>query len=70
MDLRGIGWEGGVGVDSVASGYGPLAGFCEHGDEPSGYGTPELVTHNATAGCLILGSGCFLPHCFELSLLG
>jgi hypothetical protein len=23
-------------LDSAGSGYGPVAGFCEHGDEPSG----------------------------------
>jgi hypothetical protein len=23
-------------VDSVGSGYGPVEGSCEHGDEPSG----------------------------------
>jgi hypothetical protein len=33
MDLREIDW-GGCGVDSPASGYGSLAGCCEHGDEP------------------------------------
>jgi hypothetical protein len=31
-------------VDSPGSGYGPLAGSCECGDEPSGSGTMELVT--------------------------
>jgi len=24
------------GVDASGSGYGPVAGLCEHGDEPSG----------------------------------
>jgi hypothetical protein len=23
-------------LDSAGSGYGPVAGFCEHNDEPSG----------------------------------
>jgi hypothetical protein len=32
MDLREIRIE----LDSSVSGYGPVAGFCEHGDEPSG----------------------------------
>jgi hypothetical protein len=30
-------------VDSVGSGQGPVTGFCEHGDEPSGSGTTDLV---------------------------
>jgi hypothetical protein len=25
-----------IGIDSAGSGYDPLAGFCEHGNEPSG----------------------------------
>jgi hypothetical protein len=37
MDLRKIGVDGRWGeLDSVGSGYGPVAGFCENGDEPSG----------------------------------
>jgi hypothetical protein len=24
-------------MDLTGSGYGPIAGFCEHGNEPSGY---------------------------------
>jgi hypothetical protein len=27
---------GGCGLDSSGSGYGPVAGCCEHGNEPSG----------------------------------
>jgi hypothetical protein len=42
MDLREIGW-GGCGVDSPGSGYGPLVGCCECGDEPSGSGATQLV---------------------------
>jgi hypothetical protein len=34
MDLRETVWEG-VGLDSSGSGYGPVAGFCENGNEPS-----------------------------------
>jgi hypothetical protein len=30
-------------VDSVGLGYGPVAGCCEYGDEPSGSGATELV---------------------------
>jgi hypothetical protein len=35
MDLREAGWGG---VDSVGSGYGPVASSCKYGDEPSGTG--------------------------------
>jgi hypothetical protein len=35
---------GGGGVDSPGSGWGPLAGCCECGDEPSGSGATELVS--------------------------
>jgi hypothetical protein len=35
---------GGCGVDSPGSGYGPVAGCCECGDEPSGSGGMELVS--------------------------
>jgi hypothetical protein len=42
MDRREVGWGGG-GVDSPASGQGPLAGSREHGDEPSGTGVTALV---------------------------
>jgi hypothetical protein len=37
-------WLGRCGVDSPGSGYGPLAGCCECGDEPSGSGVTELVS--------------------------
>jgi hypothetical protein len=33
----------GCGMDSPGSGYGPLVGSCECGDEPSGSGATELV---------------------------
>jgi hypothetical protein len=33
MDLKGIGWGG---LDSFASGYGPVADFCDNGNEPFG----------------------------------
>jgi hypothetical protein len=33
MDLREIGW---YGLDRTGSGYGPVEGSCEHGDESSG----------------------------------
>jgi hypothetical protein len=35
LDLRQIGW-GRCGLDSSDLGKQPVAGFCEHGDEPSG----------------------------------
>jgi hypothetical protein len=31
-------------VDQVGSGQGPVADFCEYGDEPSGSCATELVT--------------------------
>jgi hypothetical protein len=34
---------GGCGVDSPGSGWRPLAGCCECGDEPSSSGATELV---------------------------
>jgi hypothetical protein len=34
MDLRETGFEG--GLDSSSSRQGPVAGSCEHGNEPSG----------------------------------
>jgi hypothetical protein len=36
---------GGCGVDSVGSEQKPVAGSCEHDDEPSGSYTSELVRH-------------------------
>jgi hypothetical protein len=42
MDLNEIGLEG-CGLDSTDSGQGPVAGFCECGDEPSGSCATELV---------------------------
>jgi hypothetical protein len=44
IDFTKIGCVGdGGGVDSPGSGYGPAAGCCENGDEPSGSGATELV---------------------------
>jgi hypothetical protein len=34
LDLREIGIDGGQ-LDSAGSGQGPIAGFCEYGNEPS-----------------------------------
>jgi hypothetical protein len=42
MDPMAIGWKGGGNVSAVDV---PLAGCCEHGDEPSGSGATELVTY-------------------------
>jgi hypothetical protein len=44
MELKEIGWWRGCGVDSPDLGYGPLAGCCECGDEPSVSGSTELVS--------------------------
>jgi hypothetical protein len=43
MDLRETSL-GGCGLDSTASGQGPVAGCCECGDEPSGSCATELVS--------------------------
>jgi hypothetical protein len=46
MNLRETGsGGGGGGVDSVGSGYGPLADCCECGDELPGSGAKELVMY-------------------------
>jgi hypothetical protein len=42
MDLKGD-WLGECRVDPVGSGWGPVAGCCEYGDEPAGSGATELV---------------------------
>jgi hypothetical protein len=39
-----MGGGGGVGMDLSGSEWGPVAGCCEHGDEPSGSGATELVS--------------------------
>jgi hypothetical protein len=36
MDIRKIGYEG-VDCMHLAQDRGPVAGFCEHGNEPSGF---------------------------------
>jgi hypothetical protein len=48
-DKRGTEWVlgrsvGVCGLDSTGSRYGPLAGCCECGDEPSRSGSTELVS--------------------------
>jgi hypothetical protein len=43
MDLREIGWGG--GLDSTGSGQGPVARWFECGDEPSGSGCTEFVNY-------------------------
>jgi hypothetical protein len=42
MDLRKIGWVVCI-VDPVGSGWGPVAGCCEYGDEPASSGATWLV---------------------------
>jgi hypothetical protein len=42
MDFRESGLEGG-GLDSTGSGYGPVAGYFECGDGPSGSCATELT---------------------------
>jgi hypothetical protein len=43
MDLREIGWEGGVWSGFIWLDIGTGGGFCEHGEEPSGSGATELI---------------------------
>jgi hypothetical protein len=45
-------WLGGCGLGSTGSGQGPVAGYCECGDEPSGSCAPELVSLHSTVACL------------------
>jgi hypothetical protein len=35
---------GGCGLDSTSSGQGPVAGYCEYGDEPSSSCATDLVS--------------------------
>jgi hypothetical protein len=42
MDLGDISW-GSVDWNPVGSGYGPVSGCCEYGDEPSGSDAKEVV---------------------------
>jgi hypothetical protein len=49
MDLRGNRGR----VDPAGSGYGPVAGFCKYGDEPSGSGAAELICMQARAHVLV-----------------
>jgi len=35
MGLKEIGWR--CGLDSTGAGYGPVAGSCEYGNEPSSF---------------------------------
>jgi hypothetical protein len=54
MDFRETDW--GCGVDSVGSGYGPEAGSCEHGDEPSGIMEFVNITGiTCHTGCICMG---------------
>jgi hypothetical protein len=41
---------GGCGLDSTGSGQGPMAGYCERGDEPSGFCAAELVEESVGRG--------------------
>jgi hypothetical protein len=40
-------WQGGGGLDLTGSGYEPVAGCCEYGDEPSVSCATELVNINS-----------------------
>jgi hypothetical protein len=41
-------------VDPVGSGYGPVAGSCEYGDEPSGSGATDLIYTQNSGRCTFL----------------
>jgi hypothetical protein len=43
MILQRLAGRGGGGLDSAGSGWGPVVGSCECGDEPSGSSAIELV---------------------------
>jgi hypothetical protein len=42
------------GMDSPGSGWGPVAGCCECGDEPSGSGGTELVIYELNMNILFI----------------
>jgi hypothetical protein len=59
-----IGSGGGGEIDSIRPGQGPVAGCCEHGDEPSSYGSTELVGLcyiDKHGPIFLLGTGTILP---------
>jgi hypothetical protein len=43
MNLTEIGWGGGCRMDSPGSGYRPMAGCGECGDDPLGSGAKDFV---------------------------
>jgi hypothetical protein len=47
-------WLGVCRLDPVGSGYGPVAGSCEYGDEPPGSGATELVREQTRQGLVKL----------------
>jgi hypothetical protein len=49
------------GVDSIVSGYGPMAGSCEYSDKPSGSGTTKLVVIVAQLKFLLQSSNIITP---------
>jgi hypothetical protein len=44
-------WLEGCGLDSTGSGQGPVAGYCECGDEPSGSCATEVVSWLVSLSC-------------------
>jgi hypothetical protein len=59
-------WLGACGVDLPGSGWGPLAGCCGCGDEPSGSGATELVSYCPTHRCFYyISVKTFSPHCLS-----
>jgi hypothetical protein len=43
-------------VDFFGSREGPVAGYCEHGDERSGSGATELVIHSMESKLVVLNN--------------
>jgi hypothetical protein len=50
-------------VDPAGSGYRPMAGSCEYGDEPAGFGATVLVNYTSTV------SFCSIEMNFKVGLI-
>jgi hypothetical protein len=63
--LGRLAWGGGCGLDSTGSGQGPVAGFCECGEEPSGSCATELVSLSSSShhSLVILSSSLLRMRC-------
>jgi hypothetical protein len=68
VDLRDIGWRG-AGVDSTGSGRTPLAGSCEHSDEPSSSGASYLVIVHINVTLDLLPSQIYPVYILNFNLI-